>query len=175
MFSASSERRFTPNDLADNLKRSKGIGAVSLKAAPKESSDTPKDGPYEGKIVEIDGQKYRYAKVPTGQQEWNGETRRFEPTYFTLRDYFSHSTPAKGIGLGPGWDGRFALLRLTAEEQQARYGHVFTRQEVSSPAGDREYVEDDDGYYVMRNVGGMPDDIFYFGLEPLDLQGSELE
>ncbi len=53
----------------------------------KERSDDPR----ERDVVVIEGKRYR--KVETG---------------YTLRQYFSHSTPEKGPG--PGWDFRRRIL-----------------------------------------------------------------
>ena len=39
----------------------------------------------------------------------NGERYQKEDAGYTIRQYFSHSTPEKGPG--PGWDGRWSTLK----------------------------------------------------------------
>jgi len=63
----------------------------------------------------IDGKKYR--RVPSG---------------FTLRQYYSHSTPEKGPG--PGWDTRFRALE--------KYGVSDPAQLPDEPHYDWELVEE---------------------------------
>jgi hypothetical protein len=118
--------------------------------------------PAEGGIYEKNGTKYRFVRQPTGTQLWNDETQQLEPRYHTLKTWFSHSTP--GVTSGAGWDGRWGLLDLAPEEMLQRYGHTFTPAEVSAPAGRRKINDE----YEETIVGGMPDDIPYYGLEKID-------
>jgi len=67
--------------------------------------------PQEGDEQIIDGVKYRYTK-----------------SRYTLRQYYSHSTPE--MGPGPGWDFRKALL--DNETSIKKFGRTFTPKEVYS-------------------------------------------
>lgn len=121
---------------------------------PKEVT-TKVTGPFEGKIVEKDGQKYRYQKVLTGNTTWDDETKQLVPLPYSLKTWFSHST--EGVGPGPGWDSRLGLADLSDAQMLERYGHVFTHAEIFLPRGHEEIAS---GLFI----GGMPDDILYFKL-----------
>lgn len=154
-------RTFSPSDMADVLLRQHGVGAVAHPNTVVVQTETePVEGPYEGKRVEIDGNVFEFAKVPTHTKVFNRETGQLEPGYHSLRTWHSHHTP--DIGPGPAWDMRLDLLRMTEGQQLERYGHVFTREEVFAPGGKREF----DGSLS----GGMPDDIPYYELVPVDEQ-----
>lgn len=64
-------------------------------------------------IRTIDGKKYR--RVDSG---------------YTIRQYFSHSTPEKGPG--PGWDTRMSLL--DDKWAMENFGKTFTTKEVFDPS-----------------------------------------
>jgi|GEM_PF-6246831 hypothetical protein len=80
------------------------------------------DVPPQEEIREIDGKKYR--KIFSG---------------YTIRQYFSHSTPEKGPG--PGWDFRERLL--DDEYAMRAFGRTFTINEV------------------MVNTNKLPDEPFW--------------
>ena len=115
--------------------------------------------PFEGKQVVIDVQTYQYEKAATEKTIWNDELQASIPVYHTLKTWFSHSTP--GIGPGPGWDSRHRLQDLTPEAMIERYGHEFSRDEILSAGG----VED---FMTGKYEGGMPDDIAYYVLTPIE-------
>jgi len=150
------ETPFSPADMARIVTR-------RHRETPLDSSHNEKvhedQLPYEGKIVEIDGQRYRYEKVPTGVQRWDDEAQQPVEVPYTLRTWFSHST--EGIGPGPGWDSRLNLLTLTEHEMYERYGHVFTPDEISSPSGKEDFM-------TGERKGGMPDDVPYYALVPVE-------
>lgn len=154
----SQSKSATPKDMANILMRKHGIGSVVTSPEANQPEPMPTEGPYEGKRVELHGRTYEYAKAPTHKMVWNRETGQMEPGFYSLRTYFSHSTD--GIGPGPGWDLRLELSGLSEEEMTERYGHVFTREEIFSPSGTRELNG--------SLVGGMPDDIPYYDIVPLD-------
>lgn len=149
--------------MAEALRRTRGIGAVvtskTVESPALESAKSPEDSrePFEGKIIEREGQKYRFEQVPTGRLVWNSDAQKRVPEYYSLKTYFSHHTD--GLGAGPGWDSRFGLGTLDSEEMLGRYGHVFTPPEISSPMGWRDEV-------TNEIVGGMPEDIPYYTLVP---------
>lgn len=113
--------------------------------------------PYEGKVTVVDGRPYHYEKVPTGQKVWDEGAQAMVPGFYSLRTYFSHSTP--GVAPGPGWDMRFRIRDLTPDQQMERYGHVFSDAEISNPMGEQDFQSG-----VV--TGGMPDDIPYYNLVP---------
>jgi len=76
---------------------------------PPQSKKEQKEKPQEGDIMIKDGIKYRYTKSP-----------------YTLRQYYSHSTPE--MGPGPGWDFRTRLL--DDEWAMEEYGMTFDRRVV---------------------------------------------
>ena len=153
------EKGFNPATMADLLKR-KREAATSLNS----ETEVGVVGPIEGKEVEVNGEKLRWNKVPTGKEVWNSDIKRFEPGYHSLRTWFSHHTD--GVGAGPGWDGRFGLVHLTPAQQMERYGHKFTNEEISAPSGTRNFE-------TGQWEGGMPNDIPYLELEPVDDSGLE--
>lgn len=130
-------------------------------AQPESPTDTLL--PVEDGIYEQDGTRYRFVREPTGKQFYNRETGQLEPRYHTLQTWFSHSTPGVTDG-GPGWDGRWSILDLPPQEMVRRYGHKFTEDEVGAPAGRTEMND----AFEEVSVGGMPDDIFYYGLEKFE-------
>lgn len=133
-----------------------------LAMGQKETTGTPETAlPTDGGIVERDGIKYQFTKVPTGTTTWDAESQRLIPRYHTLRTWFAHTT--EGIGPGPGWDARLALPQLSEKEMLERYGHAFTADEISAPAGRWETSVSGE-----ELVGGMPDDIPYYDLKPVD-------
>lgn len=154
----SSPKSFSPSDMADALKRSRGISAVVAVPETNQPELMQIERPCEGKRIEIDDRTYEYAKVPTGKMVYNRETRQLEPGFHSLRTYFSHST--EGIGPGPGWDLRLNLPKLSDDEMLERYGHVFSCEEIFEPSGSREL----DGSLS----GGMPDDVHYYDLASVD-------
>jgi hypothetical protein len=129
---------------------------------PETAAEVPL--PAEGGIYEKNGTQYRFVRMPTGRQVWNDNTQQMEPEYHTLRTWFSHSTPGVTDG-GPGWDARWGLLELSKEDMLRRYGHEFTRDEVTAPAGRRQ---NNDPWGEEDMVGGMPDNIPYYGLEKIE-------
>ncbi|MDP1719352.1 MAG: hypothetical protein Q8L24_02925 [bacterium] len=78
----------------------------------------------EGEVRIINGKKYR--RVDSG---------------YTIRQYFSHSTPEKGPG--PGWDSRWSLA--DEEDTKKEFGRTFSLQEVGDPT-----KLPDDPYYVWE-------------------------
>lgn len=82
---------------------------------PIEKKEQPEQ-PIEGEIREIDGEKYRWTN-----------------TGYTLRQYFSHSTPEKGPG--PGWDTRLPTLE--------KYGVKDPKDLPDEPYFRWELVEED--------------------------------
>jgi len=128
-----------------------------LEAAPEIIPETSL--PYVGKEVELDGQKYRYERVATSKTKWDEETQTEVPVYYSLKTWFSHTTP--GIGPGPGWDSKQRLQGLTSEAMLERYGHAFTRDEIFSPSGVQSLM-------TGEFEGGMPDDIAYYALTPIE-------
>lgn len=89
-----------------------------------EGSDSTKDSSFE--ILEIGGRKFR--RVPSD---------------YTIREYFSHTTPEKGPG--PGWDSRMRLL----EEEYARQHckRTFSKNEVFEPT-----LLPDEPYYHLEPI-----------------------
>ncbi|TSC83195.1 MAG: hypothetical protein G01um101419_161 [Parcubacteria group bacterium Gr01-1014_19] len=79
----------------------------------KEPSSSAKPENPEEEIRIIDGKKYR--RVESG---------------YTIRQFFSHSTPEKGPG--PGWDTRTSLL--DDEYAMRNFGRTFTMKEVFNPS-----------------------------------------
>lgn len=149
---------FSPLDMARIAMRNRPDSPTLLQEEAHVQHDQDVKGPHEGGTVELDGQRYQYARVLTGKKVWDGATQQLVPGYYSLRTWFSHHT--EGVGIGPGWDGRLNLSSLTNEEMMQQYGHVFTRDEIRSPGGNREYP----GGPLS---GGMPDDIPYYELVPL--------
>lgn len=135
------------------------LGENTVRAASRHEQVAPKI-PHEGDVLLLDGQKYMFVKVASGAQVYDPTEARMVPHYHTLKTFFSRSTD--GIGPGPGWDTRMKLLGMLSEDMVARYGHVFTDDEIRSPMG---YPDDDDSYELK---GGMPDDIPFYELTPVD-------
>lgn len=123
--------------------------------------------PSDGKIVEIDGKKYQFQKVPTGRMLRDAEGNQI-PEHYSLKTWFSHTDDK--LGPGPGWDSRLGIGILTDEAMQQRYGYVFTQEEVFSPGGilNPQLPAAWDTEDVPEFIGGMPDDIPYFELVALD-------
>jgi hypothetical protein len=141
------QKPFTPADMAALL-INKGIaaGAIINRSTEAPTQDQEAEAPYEGMVTQINGQDYRY--VAATASIYNRATGTYDQKPLTLRTWFSHSTPEEGIDMGPGWDFRFGLHDLTPDQQMARYGHVFSPDEI-------------------RNPRLMPD-IPYFELEPVE-------
>lgn len=149
----SEQAPFTPSNMAQivNAKHTTENG-VAIKC-----------GPQEGQIVERNGQRYQWQKVPSGATVYDPVTQLHVPHYHSLRTYFSHETP--GIGAGPGWDSRSRLANMSDEEMIKRYGHIFSLEEISQPGSEPDFTT---GEYK----GGMPDDIPYLNLEPIESDGN---
>lgn len=75
----------------------------------KPTENTPK----EGDVKIIDGKKYCYEKSP-----------------YTLRQFYSHSTPE--MGTGPGWD--FKTRLLDNDWAMKNFGRTFSVDEVFHPS-----------------------------------------
>jgi hypothetical protein len=71
---------------------------------------------------------------------YRGKKYRRVASGYTLREYFSHSTPEKGPG--PGWDTRAKLL--DEDYTAAVYGRVFSPREVYD--NPRELLPDEPHY-----------------------------
>jgi len=125
--------------------------------------------PQEGDIVERNGEKIQFVKVPTGEKVWDTDTQSLIPGYHSLKTWFSHHT--EKIGPGPGWDNRITLTNLSPEEMLQRYGHVFTRYEIFSPGGKWEVDESGE----EKLTGGMPDYVPYYDLEPVETHDSDIQ
>ncbi len=106
----------------------------------------------------MEGKKFEYHKVSTGREVWDEQSEQMVPEYHTLRSYFAHSTEK---GPGPGWDARYDLLKLSEGEMMARYGHIFTPEEVDGPSGTEDFA-------TGERVGGMPGDVPYYELVAID-------
>ena len=155
---SSEKMSFNPSDLAQIIK-------------DKKEAETPDVAvPHEGDIVERDGEKLQFVKVPTGEKVWDSNTQSFVPGYHSLKTWFSHHT--ERVGPGPGWGTNLSMLpTLSPEEMQQRYGHVFTRDEMFSPGGKWE-VDESGG---EKLIGGMPDDVPYYDLQPLGTYDSDAQ
>lgn len=147
---------FSPANMAQ-IAMSKPLETRIATTPESQEKHTEANLPHEGKVIEIDGQKYSYEKVPTGTKKWDPETQQLEPAYHSLKTWFSHST--ENIGPGPGWDSRFRLSDLTDQEMLNRYGHVFTHDEIISPSGKEDFA-------TGERTGGMPDNVLYYDLSP---------
>jgi len=158
--------------MALRLKRTKGIGAVAANVNADGISTTKlpeastADIPFEGKTIERGKMRLQFQKVPTGRMVWDGTVGARVPEYYSLKTWFSHHT--EGLGPGPGWDRRYSLSSLTDEEMLKRYGHVFKHDEIFSPSGDYDWETGD-------TVGGMPTDIPYYDLAPVNMETESVQ
>lgn len=148
---------FTPTDVARIAMRNRPA------PVPETTEDIPL--PKEGGIYEKGGRTYRFvpATYTVDMPDRNSVGGFREEQYrYSLRTWFSHTseTPSGKYINGPGWDSRLSLPRLSAEEQLRRYGHAFSRNEIDNPMGDEDWE-------TGKITGGMPDDIPYFELEPI--------
>ena len=128
----------------------------SFPTSPEHSRDVVL--PQEGEIVELNGKQFRFVTVPTGKTAWDSDKEEMIPVNHTLKTWFAHSDE---LGPGPGWDLRQKLVELNDEEMLVRYGHVFTPEEITFPSGSWEVSSEGE-----ELVGGMPNDIPYFDIEP---------
>lgn len=115
--------------------------------------------PQENALFELNGERFRFAKVPTEKMTWDSEKEDMVPAHHTLRTWFAHSDG----GPGPGWDSRRKLVDLDNKQMLARYGHIFTPEEIIFPSGNWKVTPEGE-----ELVGGMPDDIIYFELQPIE-------